>query len=127
MVVERNGEALFRTTDFVVEIGDGDASGYPIPTRLQIRGKDVEGTIETGPILVRANPLENIPQPFRFLLSFKMNPRRVWTRSSFELTLRVAPDLPAIALKGSGVTTVTYLNPLPKTTPRSLATGKSGA
>jgi len=57
--------------------------------------------------------LEAIPQPFRFLLSFKLRPHRVWARASFEVTLRAGPNSPETVLKGSGVTTITFTNPLP--------------
>ena len=82
-------------------------------------GDAIEGTIDAKQLLVQANPLDDIPQPFRFLLSFKTRPRRVWTRASFEVTFRADPNLPATSLKGTGITTVTYLNPLPRMISRS--------
>ncbi len=121
LVVKRHRETVFQTSDFQLEI-EGPArwrEGYPMPASLRITGAAVEGSIHGGPLLVEVNPLEDIPQPFRFLLSFKMRPRRLWTLASFDVKLRADPNLPPVSLQGSGITTVTYLNPLPQKISRS--------
>lgn|GEM_PF-1590333 len=120
LVVKQNGEAVYRTSDFQLQIERPPRwrEGYPIPTSLRIHGSDVEGSIVAKKPLVEADPLDDIPQLFRFLLSFKMRPKRLWALASFDVEFRADPDLPAVSLRGSGVTTVTYLNPLPKTISR---------
>lgn len=118
LVVERDGEAVYRTESFRVEADPPESlvgDEYPVPGLLRIVGDGVDGKIDPERVLVQVNPLDDIPQPFRFLLSFKTRPRRVWTQASFEVTYRPAPGLPATSLQGTGITTVTYLNPLPKT------------
>jgi hypothetical protein len=121
LVVKRDGEAFFQTSNFHLEIERPARwrEGYPVPASLRIVGSGIEGTIRAGPPLVEVNPLDDIPQPFRFLLSFRMRPKRFWTLSSFDVRLRPDPNLPAVSLQGSGITSVTYLNPLPKTISRS--------
>lgn len=128
LVVERDGVPIYRSTDFDLELAGGPASnaGYPTPKVLRVRTPELEATIDSGPNLVESDPLEDIPQPFRFLLSFKMRPHRVWKHASFELKLRDDPDLPPTALRGSGVTTITFLNPLPPVM-SSVAAGSRGA
>ena len=129
LVVERGGEVIFRTTDFGLELGDprkqGTKDRYPTPSALRITAPGVEGTIHADSVLVAVDPLDNIPQPFRFLLSLKMRPHRVWKRASFELRLRTDPSHAETVLRGSGITTITFLNPLPSTVTSS-ETGNSG-
>ena len=76
----------------------------------QVTRSDVHVTL--GPPLLEHDPLGDLPQPFRFLLSFAMRPRRVWTDSSFSLRLEATGDRAALELDGSGMASVTYLNPL---------------
>ncbi len=115
LFVERDGEVLIRTTDFeleLVEPQNEQRGDYPTPSVLRIRGAAIEGSIQRGTTLAEVDPLEAIPQPFRFLLSFKLRPHRVWARASFEIRLSSEKDTPEILLKGSGVTTITFTNPL---------------
>jgi len=129
LVLERDGEVLHRTTDFQLDLGnraEPPESEYPTPGALRIHGPGLEGTIETGSALVEIDPMDDIPQPFRFLLSFKTRPHRVWKPGSFKVTLKADPSLPATVLHGSGVTTITFLNPLPPP-PSKPETGNSGA
>jgi hypothetical protein len=120
LVVVRDGAPIYRSTDFQLELAGEQPSdqGYPAPSVLRVRTPELEATIDSGPPLVESDPLEDIPQPFRFLLSFKMRPHRVWKHASFELTLKDDPSRPPTALRGSGVTTVTFLNPLPPSVSR---------
>jgi hypothetical protein len=116
-LVASDGEVLIQTTDFELTLGDpqsAESEGYPTHRRLQIGGPGIEGAIQSSSTLAEIDPLEVIPQPFRFLLSFKLRPHRVWARASFEVRLRSGRDTPETVLKGSGVKTITYTNPLPR-------------
>jgi hypothetical protein len=119
LVIARDGETLYQSNDFeLTTSGRSSAqndSEYPVPAALQIRGPAVNGEIRLGAGLVHHDPMEDIPQPFRFLLSLKMRPHRVWTDASFAVTLRTGPD--RVRIRGSGIATVTFLNPIPP--PRS--------
>jgi hypothetical protein len=130
LVVERDGAETLRTADFQIQLVDSTTKsakgGYPTPDSLQIRAREFEGSIKADTLLVVVDPLEGIPQPFRFLLSLKMRPHRVWTRSTFELRMRSDTEQTETILRGSGVTTITFLNPLPPTVTRS-ETGNLGA
>jgi len=116
LVVARNGKLLYQTRDFELELANSPSDQsreYPTPAELRISGSGLEGVIQIGPRLADINPLEAIPQPFRFLLSFKLRPHRVWARASFMVKLLVGQDTPETVLKGSGIATVTYTNPSP--------------
>jgi hypothetical protein len=116
LFVAENGELLHQTNDFQLGLGDPAkpvSRDYPTPSELRIRGPGIEGAVQNGAELADVNPLEAIPQPFRFLLSFKLRPHRVWARASFKVRLLVGQDTPEAVLKGSGITTVTFTNPLP--------------
>jgi hypothetical protein len=129
LIVERDGEVLYQTTDFQLDLSNGadpPRGDYPTPEVLQIRGPGVEGTIKTGSVLVEVDPMDDIPQPFRFLLSFKTRPHRVWKPASFQVTLKADSSGPATVLHGFGVTTITFLNPLPPLLSKP-ETGNSGA
>ena len=117
LIAARDGEVLVQTTDFRLTLADPQStkSGeYPTHGELQISGSGIEGAIQSGSTLAEIDPLEAIPQPFRFLLSFKLRPHRVWARASFEVRLRSERNTPETVLKGSGVKTITYTNPLPR-------------
>jgi hypothetical protein len=120
LTIARDGESLFQSNDFELSYGGRSSAQkgpeYPLPATLRIRGQKVDGEIHLGAGLVHHDPMEDIPQPFRFLLSFKMRPHRVWTDSSFEVTLKFGSD--PVKIRGSGVAAVTFLNPIapPKST-----------
>jgi len=116
LIVLRDGDLRFETKRFELSLDSpstSDRGDYPTPSELRIRGTEVEGVIQSQSTLAEIDPLEAIPQPFRFLLSFKLRPHRVWARASYEIRLRGEPNTPETVLKGSGVTTITYTNPLP--------------
>ena len=130
LAVARDGDLLFETADFQLSLANPLTSmrgDYPTPSELQISGPEIEGTIQSSSTLAEIDPLEAIPQPFRFLLSFKLRPHRVWGRGSFEIRLRTEPNTPEIVLKGAGVTTITFTNPLPPQKSRDPETRIPGA
>lgn len=123
LVALRDGEVLVESSDFEIAVEDppgGPRGGYPVPRRLRIQGAGFSGAIELGRKLAEHDPLGDLPQPFRFLLSFAMRPRRVWTDSPFSLRVEAAAGRDAALLAGIGITSVTYLNPLSSPTAGSL-------
>jgi hypothetical protein len=116
LVVASDGKLLYQSSDFELDLVNSSIEkrrDYPTPAELRISSSGLEGVVQIGPRLADINPLEAIPQPFRFLLSFKLRPHRVWARASFKVRLLVGQDTPETVLKGSGITTITYTNPLP--------------
>jgi hypothetical protein len=114
--VVQDGHALIETSEIHVDLETargGSTRGYPLPSAIRVRGPGgVSGRIALERKLLEHDPLGDLPQPFRFLLSFDMRPRRVWTDSSFSLGLDATPGRAALELSGIGITSVTFLNPL---------------
>jgi len=119
LIVERGDAVLIESSDFVIALEGpkGDArSRYPVPSRLRFSGTGFSGEVRLDHQLLEHDPLGDLPQPFRFLLSFATRPRRVWTDSPFSLRVDAAPGRGASLVDGNGITSVTYLNPIPSPT-----------
>lgn len=116
LVIERAGEILYESADLNVSLRgvapEGSAKRYPLPAVLEFHNSELSGHIELGRLLVARDPLGDLPQPFRMLLSFKYRPRRVWTESPFEVKLDTGSDRSTLRVRGTGISTVTFLNPL---------------
>jgi hypothetical protein len=118
LAVERSGAVGYQSSDFEMTLGRVDLAdaerGYPIPRRLLVRDRRIVLDIRAQRLLVRRNPLEAIPQPFRFLFSLKIKPQWVWADASFHLQL--APEAESagtpLAADGRGILAVTFVNPL---------------
>lgn len=65
-------------------LGDGS---YPLPSRIELRAPEIVGEITLGREILRFDPLEPLPGAFRFLLSLRSRPQRVWTEATFEFAL----------------------------------------
>lgn len=123
LIAVRDGAVLVESSDFEIaaESPRGAApSGYPVPERLRISGPGFSGSVTLGRQLLEHDPLGDLPQPFRFLLSFAMRPRRVWTDSPFSLRVEAVRGRGATLVDGNGITSVTYLNPSSSPTAGSL-------
>lgn len=117
LAIRHQGEILYRSAHFGLELGEPSPAtadpAYAFPESLRIHNTELEGEIRLDRALLRHDMFEGLPLPFRLLLSFKMRPHRLWIDSSFEVKLRAGPKRPSLDLRGSGVTSVTFLNPLP--------------
>lgn len=88
----------------------GTEERFPVPSRIELR--DAQVTLEIGPEreMLRVNPLEVVPQPFRMLLGLRSSPQRLWADGAWSLKLE-RPGAKKIERSGRGVTAVTYTNP----------------
>ena len=114
----RGHDVLLRRLDhFKLELGPGGRDAdYPLPSVMRLRGEGVEGEIQLSTELVRHDPFEALPRVFRLLLSLRIRPLRVWVNSPYEVRIEVGPDRRVLELRGSGITSATYLNPVPPPT-----------
>ncbi len=116
LAIAQEGRILYESNDFEISLGGSVAgwndAAYPLPETLHFRNEDVEGHIRLAQVLLEHEPLKDLPQPFRFLLSLKMRPRRVWADSPFDLSLNAGPGRASLQVRGTGMASVTYLNPL---------------
>jgi hypothetical protein len=117
LAVRSEGRILYRSAEFDVWLGpdspDVGDRAYPFPTSLQIRNDDLRGEIRLANVLVEQDLFEGLPLPFRLLLSLRLRPHRVWTESPFEVELGTGPHNPPFELRGTGIASVTFLNPIP--------------
>lgn len=86
------------------------ARDYPLPRGLAIRAGGIDARIEVQRELVRVDPFDIIPQPFRFLLSLRSRPMRIWAAAKCTLT---GPGGGPTATAVDGVVAISYANPLP--------------
>ncbi len=113
--VTRAGALVRQSQAIDLALGAARAAGddaYPLPDRLQWRDAALSADIRPAQLLLQANPLDIVPQPFRLLLSFKSKPQRLWADAACDLTLAAAGGA-ALAQRGRGTVAATYLNPLP--------------
>jgi hypothetical protein len=120
LAIEKAGQILYESGDLGVSLRgvlpQWDEPRYPLPAVLQLHNSEMDARIELGRILVQHAPLEDLPQPLQFLLSFRTRPKRVWTNSPFEVKVNPGSDRSYLRVRGTGIVSVTYLNPLPSPT-----------
>ena len=122
--------------------GTGESRGYPLPGRFvgsfperEESGAARRGEITIGPEWLRYDPLDPIPQPFRWFFRRTTRPREVWADARIEVTLSTSPDTPSLPNAGEraseipsnsnretddetahrsvkGVASITFLNPI---------------
>lgn len=130
MVVKRQGKKEYESHTFELSL-DGQTKeprdpGYEVPGAFHLKNAEMEGQVRLERVLVRNDPLADLPQPFHFLvaLALDLRPRRVWALSPFEIVsptdLSPAEYTPQ-HVRGTGVTAVTFLNPMPVSQPKVAA------
>ncbi len=105
---------------------DGEAAGpqddgYPVPGTLRLKAPELEGQVQLERVLVQDDPLDDLPKIFRWVISLVLNlrPHRAWALSPFELSCpnshssHTGQANTLQHAQGTGVTAVTFLNPLP--------------
>lgn len=136
----RPGEAKLESRiNFPARWKDGSAllSGnpgvaYPIPDRFQISGKAESGEIRLSHEWLRFDPLDVIPQPFRWFIRRSSQPAEVWADSQIAVSIRRALEKPSLPPSGAervsnsqretedettesnvtGVASITFMNPI---------------
>jgi hypothetical protein len=130
MVVKQQGKREYESRTFKLSL-DGQTKeprdpGYEVPGTFHVKSTEMEEQVQLERVLVRNDPLIDLPQPFRFLvaLALDLRPRRVWALSPFEVFSPTDPP-PAehapLRVRGTGVTAVTFLNPMPVSQPKAAA------
>jgi hypothetical protein len=90
--------------------------GYEVPATIRMKNAQLEGNAQLERVLLRADPFIDIPRPFRLVVSLALDlrPRRVWALAPYELSFSPTTEKQSVLqLQGSGVTAVTFLNPMP--------------
>ncbi len=73
---------------------------YPLPERLEIRGAEHSGAIALDREWLRFDPLEVIPQPFRWFIRRRSEPQEVWAEARIGGSLLRAPGSPPLPQSG---------------------------
>ena len=117
LTVEVDGKRISNVTQITVSHGNEQIEelgpNYPIPKQLSFAGSGISGVIHLKKPLVQHDPLQEVPLPFRFLLSSAAHPQRVWMESRFEVRIDPSPSSKSLQAQGTGITSVTFTNPLP--------------
>jgi hypothetical protein len=121
--VSNGSSVVFCSTEVAVE-ASGDACGgsrrgacskqskYWMPGSLRVTSPGLEAQLELRKVLLGRNPLQALPGAIRWLISLTTSPHRVWAETAFDVTLWSGPDQFLLPGQGSGITAVTFLNPL---------------
>lgn len=120
LTIERDGKPFLNVTQITLSLGDDRAiemgPDYPVPKQLSFSNSEISGVIHLEKALVRHEPLQDLPLPSRFLVSLFARPQRVWMDSRFEVRIERSPSSTSLQAQGSGLTSVTFTNPLPSAT-----------
>jgi hypothetical protein len=126
VMVERDGKAILNVTEITKSLGDelwtNLGPDYPVAEHLKLDGSVISGVIHLKKVIARYEPLQDLPLPSRFLVSLITHPQRVWMDSQFEVVIERSPSSTSLQAQGSGITSVTFTNPLPSATSQRHAT-----
>ena len=64
--------------------------GYPVPDRFDLAGKQESGVIRLSREWLRFDPLDVIPQPFRWFVRRSSQPQEVWADTRIAVSIRRA-------------------------------------
>lgn len=108
-------------------------TGYPVPDRFELAGKQESGVIRLSREWLRFDPLDVIPQPFRWFVRRSSQPQEVWADTQIAVSIRGAlarPSLPRSSENErvsnsqretedettdsnvTGVASITFMNPI---------------
>jgi hypothetical protein len=120
LTIERDGKPFLNVTPITISLGDDrDVSlgvEYPAPTQLKLSGSGISGVIHLNKAIAKHDPLQDLPLASRLLVSLFAHPQRVWMDSRFEVRIERSPSSSSLQAQGSGLTAVTFTNPLPSAT-----------
>jgi hypothetical protein len=126
LTLERDGQPVINVTPITISLGEERdvklGGAYPVPTQLKLSGVGISGVIHLNNVLAKHDPLQDLPLASRLLVSLFAHPQRVWMDSRFEVRIERSPSSSSLQAQGSGLTAVTFTNPLPSATSQRHAT-----
>ncbi len=114
-IASRAGRVLARADDALVGYGAARTGGdreYPVATEWQIRGGALQARAKLRRELLRMNPLDLLPQPFRFLLALGAQPQRVWADAEVDLTVALPGNATPSPMTATGVAALAFARPV---------------
>lgn len=129
-VIQPKGADTYESHAVTLALADGATRTtdrqYPVPRALSFHTVGMRGHVELDRPLLRSDPLGDLPRLFRAFVSLLLNlrPLRIWAPSAF--TLSVWPEgrtaeQDSVSFQGTGVTAITFLNPMPASGSERLA------
>ncbi len=117
LIVRDAERVLYRSDDLPVTVDEpptqpGDAR-YPVPAHWLVDGPVARADVRLGREWLRWEPLDIVPQPFRFLLGLRAAPQLVWADAEFTLGLAAGAGGAPLQTAGRGVALVAFSRPLP--------------
>lgn len=90
----------------------GSDARYPVATEWEFDAGNVRYDATLDRELLRMDPLEILPQPFRFLLSLGGEPQRVWANATLRRTVKTRASLPTpVPTELTGIAVSTFAQP----------------
>lgn len=115
--VQPSGATSYQSTGFELALGRATPATidgtYPVPGQLLIRDDRITLDIRVERLLLRTDPLDAVPQPFRLLFEITIAPQWVWAEASFHVRLSGEAASAPIEADGRGILAVNFMNPLP--------------
>jgi hypothetical protein len=114
-------------------VSGNTALAYPVPDRFEITGRQESGEIRLSREWLRFDPLEVIPQPFRWFIRRSSQPQEVWADTRIAVSIRRALENPSLPPSSeaelvtnsqretedetadssvTGVASITFMNPI---------------
>jgi hypothetical protein len=79
-------------TDAASLLSGEPGRGFPVPNGFQLNGKMESGEIRLSNEWLRFDPLEVVPQPFRWFIRRSSQPQEVWADSRITDSIRSTPE-----------------------------------
>jgi hypothetical protein len=113
-LVSRGDRVVARADNVRLRFGTtttgGDAA-YPVAATWELAVSTLTGRVTVGRELLRMNPLDILPQPFRFLLALGGRPQRVWAEATIDVDVHAANGEEAPHLAARGLVAATFARP----------------
>ena len=79
---------------------ESESPRYPAPERLEINSPQISGEMTLTPEWLRFDPLEVLPQPFRWFVRRRSRPLEVWADVQIRGSLSLVPGTPSLPETG---------------------------
>jgi len=117
LALQPNSAPGYQTSDLEVTLAPATTGAradhlYPIPEQLRVQNGRLTLDIRPQRVVLRTDPLDAVPQPFRFLFSLRIQPLWVWLEAAFHLHLAPAGEGPPLDVDGRGLLAVDFVNPV---------------
>lgn len=107
MVVGR-GERVLWSGPVQSRLAWEERGGFALPTALRFDAPHLRTQVDLGPVLLRDEPLRDLPMPVRVALAPFIDWREAWSRASFELRRLGEGGAHSFERSGRGVVRVSY-------------------